>query len=245
MKRFFVVCLCLAISALQATNAAALPVSLDQRVGAVPTQPGDGLMGEYYRWPSADIQNIYQVRSLISEPPDATFKLLKTEFPWTRHNGGGSVEDFIGDSVTNIVGSVQASPAFSYYRMTGYIAIDASMDLDSVASGIQARFDFISDDGHLITIGDAVGGDPIEGGAKPFKSSDFEFVQEGLYPITLEYFEEFGDAHYLLRGYQPNASLLTTARLYTVPEPQTALMIIGYGLLVLSPVRRKRRAGLR
>ena len=242
--------------------AGAVTISASQDLGAVPANPGTGLLGSYYKFgSSSNIGSLSNTNILISSSggPTATFTTTEVCFP---DCAGNSMSD--SSTMTQLLNGHTST--FSYTSanqptsidhsaivLTGYIAITQTGTYN---------FNLGSDDGSQLTIGGQSVINNDNDHAFQFDSGSATFSQTGLYAISLEYFEDSGSTGLDFYGSDPTGACVfgrssscasgsaTTGLFYgslpatATPEP-ASIMIFGTGLGGLALVRRRRGQAVR
>jgi hypothetical protein len=258
MRRLSVISLaCLLMASLPA---GAVTISASQDLGAVPANPGTGLLGNYYKFnSSSNIGNLSNANILISSSggPTATFVSSTICFPdcaGTSISDSATMTTFLNGHANNFAytsGNQPTSIDHSAITLTGYIAITQTGTYN---------FNLGSDDGSALTIGGqtVVNNDSDHGFT--FVGGDATFTQTGLYAISIQYFEDSGSTGLDLFAKNPNGTCVigltsncasgsaATGLLYSslpltaTPEP-ASILIFGAGLGGLALMRRwSRRA---
>jgi hypothetical protein len=249
----FIACL------LHAGKVQALTIGADQSAGAIPMDPGTGLLGKYYKLNTGYVTSLSQSTQLIatSGGPTATFTTTAVCFPncnlSTVPDASTSLAGLLGSYASNLVYNVPPSMIptavdHSAMTITGYIAI---------AQAGTYNFNLASDDGSQLTIGNQV---VIAGGALhsfSTASGAADFTAAGLYAISIQYFENAGytglefwasDGNgtcIVGRGANCNGTATTTlfysSASSSAPEPGAITMFtVGLAGLVLAARRRHR-----
>ena len=236
----------------------AVTISTSQDLGAVPVNPGTGLLGNYYKFSSSsNIGSLSNANVLISSSggPTATFTTTEVCFP---DCAGNSISD--SSTMTQFLNGHASN--FSYTSATQPSAIDHSaITLNGYIAITQTgtyNFNLGSDDGSQLTIGgqQVINNDSDHGFG--FVGGGATFSQTGLYAISITYFEDSGSTGLAFFAKDPNGTCVvglaancaagsaTTGLLYSTlpstatPEP-ASLLIFGAGLGGLAMVRRYRR----
>jgi hypothetical protein len=238
----------------------ALTIGADQSAGAIPMDPGTGLLGNYYKLNTGYLTSLTQATQLIatSGGPTATFTTTAVCFPncniSTVADASTSLAGLLNGYATNVVYNVPISMIpttldHSAMTITGYIAISQAGTYN---------FNLASDDGSQLTIGNQV---VIAGGALhsfSIASGVADFTAAGLYAISIQYFENGGYTGLEFWASDGNGACIVgrganctgtaaTGLFYSsapssAPEPGTITMFtIGLAGLVLA-ARRRRRA---
>jgi len=239
--------------------AVAVTISAAQDLGAVPVNPGTGLLGNYYKFSSSsNIGNLANANILISSSggPTATFTTTEVCFP---DCAGTSIAD--SSTMTQFLNGHTSS--FSYTSANQPTSIDhAAITLTGYIAITQTgtyNFNLGSDDGSALSIGgtsvinnDSDHSYAVAGGAATF-------TQTGLYAISIQYFEDSGSTGLEFYGSDPTGACVvgrssscasgsaTSSLLYSAlpstPAPEPAsILIFAAGLGGLTLVRRRRRA---
>jgi hypothetical protein len=239
--------------------AGAVAISASQDLGAVPVNPGTGLLGNYYKFnSSSNIGNLSNANILISSSggPTATFVSSTICFP---DCADGNISDsstmtqFLNGHAGSFSYTSASQPTsidHSAITLTGYIAITQTGTYN---------FNLGSDDGSALSIGgtsvinnDSDHSYAVVGGAATF-------TQTGLYAISIQYFEDSGSTGLEFYASNPSgacvigrssscaggsaSSTLLYSALPATPAPEPAsLLIFGAGLAGLAWIRRPRRA---
>ncbi len=237
-------------------SAGAVTIGADQNAGAIPMDPGTGLLGSYYKFGSP-VTNIAQANQLIaaSGGPTATFTTTTVCFPncnvSTVTDASTPVAGFFNGNVSNFAYVVPASQIpttidHSAITISGYIAI---------AQAGNYNFNVGSDDGSQLTIGNQIV--IAANGLHSFEidSGVANFTAAGLYAIKLQYFENSGysglelwasnGAGNCIIGRAANCtgtvatSLFYSSPLASAPEPGSlAMFAVGLGGLAWAQRRR-------
>lgn len=174
--------------------AAAVIIGADQNAGAIPMEPGTGLLGSYYKFNIGYLTTLNQATQLIAAAsgPTATFTTTTVCFPncnvSTVVDSVTSLSGFLNGNASNLaynvpVAQIPTAIDHSAMTITGYIAI---------AQAGSYSFNLGSDDGARLTIGNQI---VIDGGSlHSFRvdSGLAEFSTAGLYAINIQYFENSG-----------------------------------------------------
>jgi hypothetical protein len=257
MRRLSVILLaCLLMASLPA---GAVTISASQDLGAVPVNPGTGLLGNYYKFnSSSNIGNLSNANILISSSggPTATFVSSTVCFPdcaGTSISDSSTMTQFLNGHTNSFSYTSANQPTsidHSAITLTGYIAITQTGTYN---------FNLGSDDGSALSIGgtsvinnDSDHSYSVAGGAATF-------TQTGLYAISIQYFEDSGSTGLEFYGSDPTgacvvgrssncangsaSSTLLYSSLPSTPAPEPAsILIFGAGLGGLAVVRRRRVA---
>jgi hypothetical protein len=241
-------------------EAGAVTIGADQSAGAVPMDPGTGLLGSYYKLNTTFVTTMAQATQFIaaSGGPTATFTTTAVCYPncniSTITDASTSLAGLLNGNATNLMYTVPPSQIpttidHSAMVLTGYIAI---------AQAGTYNFNLASDDGAQLTIGNQV---VIAGSTMhsfEIDSGQAVFAAAGLYAINLQYFENSGYAGLELWGSNGSGTCIigraancigtaATGALYSTlstsaPEPGTLTMFtVGMGTLAWAK-RRGRRA---
>jgi hypothetical protein len=255
MRRLSVILLACLLMA--APPVGAVSISATQDLGAVPVNPGTGLLGNYYKFnSSSNIGNLANANILISSSggPTATFTSSTVCFPdcaGTSISDSSTMTTFLNGHANNFAYTSATQPTsidHSAITLTGYIAITQTGTYN---------FNLGSDDGSALSIGgtsvinnDSDHGFTVVGGGATF-------TQIGLYAISIQYFEDSGSTGLDFFAKDPNGTCVvglasncasgsaSTSLLYstlpssTTPEP-ASILIFGAGLGALALIRRRR-----
>jgi PA14 domain/PEP-CTERM motif len=238
--------------------AGAVTISASQDLGAVPANPGTGLLGSYYKFSSSsNIGSLANANILESSSggPTATFTTTEVCFPdcaGTSISDSNMMTTFLNGHASNFSYTSASQPTsidHSAITLTGYISITQTGTYN---------FNLGSDDGSALTIGGqtVVNNDSDHGFTTVGGSATF--TQAGLYAISIQYFEDSGSTGLDFFAKDPNGTCIiglasncaagsaSTGLLYSslpttaTPEPASILMF-GAGLGGLAWVRRRSR----
>jgi hypothetical protein len=242
-------------------QAGAVTIGADQSAGAVPMDPGTGLLGSYYKLNTTFVTSMAQSTQFIaaSGGPTATFTTTTVCFPncnlSTVTDSASSLSTLLNGNATNLMYTVPPSQIpttvdHSAMVLTGYIAI---------AQAGTYNFNLASDDGAQLTIGNQT---IIAGGALhsfEIDSGSAVFAAAGLYAINIQYFENSGYTGLEFWGSNGSGTCIVgraancigtaaSGALYSTaatsaPEPGTLTMFTA-GLGALAWARRRRRRAI-
>jgi PA14 domain/PEP-CTERM motif len=242
-------------------DAGAVTIGADQSAGAVPMDPGTGLLGSYYKLNTTFVTTMAQATQFISASggPTATFTTTAVCYPncniSTVTDASTSLAGLLNGNAANLTYTVPPSqiPAtidHSAMVLTGYIAI---------AQAGTYNFNLASDDGAQLTIGNQV---VIAGSTMhsfEIDSGQAVFATAGLYAINIQYFENSGYAGLEFWGSNGSGTCIVgrsancigtaaTGAFYSTlstsaPEPGT-LTMFTVGLGALAWVRRRGRRAI-
>jgi hypothetical protein len=229
--------------------ALAVDIPASSSVGAVPASPGDGLNGRYWQLapktigedPNALKLNGFPI--IASTAPTATFTSTALNYTGDDLTPIGT---WLGSDAGSLVGG---NPAVNnmddgLLSFTGYLAVEAPATWD---------FYMPSDDGSILDIGGVrvIDNDGSHGSPGPAPNGQAKFTAAGLYPVEITYYNgdwtdpndpnAHGGANIAWRlGTADADPLVSTAILYTVPEP-AALALAGLGSLAGLMMLRRRK----
>jgi len=242
-------------------HAGAVTIGADQSAGAVPMDPGTGLLGSYYKLNTTFVTSMAQATQFIatSGGPTATFTTTTVCFPncnlSTVTDSATSLSTLLNGNATNLMYTVPPSQIpttvdHSAMVLTGYIAI---------AQAGTYNFNLASDDGAQLTIGNQT---IITGGAMhsfEIDSGSAVFAAAGLYAINIQYFENSGYTGLEFWGSNGSGTCIVgraancigtaaSGAFYSTastsaPEPGT-LTMFTFGLRALAWARRRRRRAI-
>ena len=256
MKRILLVSAAILLAASHPSDA--VTISPSQDLAAVPLNPGTGLLGNYYKFPTAaSVGSMSNANVLISSSggPTATFTTSTICFP---DCAGTSISDsnmmtaFLNGHASNFAyTSANQPPAIDHsaITLTGYIAITQTGTYN---------FNLGSDDGSALTIGGTSVINNDSDHVFSTASGAASFSQTGLYAISIEYFEDAGVTGLDFYGSDPTGNCVigrsgsncgstgsvATSLFYSTlpaaaaPEP-ASLLILSAGLVALALVRRR------
>lgn len=221
--------------------AGAVTINPNQNLGAVPVNPGTGLLGSYYKFGSNNIGTLAQANALISSSggPTATFSTTTVCFP---DCNGGTIDDsstvpqFLNGHASNFAytapgSQIPPSLAHSAIVLTGYIAISQAGSY---------TFNLGSDDGSQLMIGGqtVVGNDNDH--SYQVNSGTATFSAPGLYAISLLFFEDSGSSGLELSvGGSAATKFYSSLPATATPEP-ASIALFAAGLGALAWARRRR-----
>ena len=202
-------------------------------LGGVPTTPGTGLTGNYYRLaaPAANLSAAAAAAALMSSPT-AQFIASTVCFPTC----GATMQD--GNSIAAYVQTNGTLLSGSGFLGASYTSFAGALLISQAGT---YRFSLYSDDGASLRIGDVTVISMPTTQSWAGASGSAIFAQAGLYPILVNEFDIGGYTGVtLMEGY----SAVPTSSLYgetAAPEPGT-LGLAATGLIGLAAFRRRRPA---
>ncbi len=237
----------------------AVTISASQDLGAVPANPGTGLLGNYYKFSSSsNIGSLSQANILISSSggPTATFTSNNICFPdcagTSANDSTTTMAQFLNGHASDFSYTTANPPTaidHSAITLTGYISITRTGTYN---------FNLGSDDGSALSIGgtSVINNDSDHGFS--VNSGAATFTQTGLYAISIQYFEDGGGTGLEFYGSGPTGDCVIgrtgsncgtsgsvgTGLLYSslpagaVPEP-ASILIFAAGLGGLAWARRR------
>lgn len=256
MRRISLIVLACVMMAWQ--PAGAVTISASQDLGAVPVNPGTGLLSSYYKFSSSsNIGSLANANTLESSSggPTATFTTTEVCFPdcaGTSISDSNTMTTFLNGHASNFSYTSASQPTsidHSAITLTGYIAITQTGTYN---------FNLGSDDGSQLTIGGQTVVNTDSDHGFTFVGSDATFTQTGLYAISLQYFEDSGSTGLDLFAKNPNGTCViglasncasgsaATGLFYSLlpttatPEP-ASILLFGAGLGGLAWARHHRR----
>lgn len=255
--------LALAGLSLLASGPSAFAITLSNPVAASPSTVGHGLAGSYYGQVSngqfrnghfiAPIVTTDCAMDYISEnTPIATFQASEINYPG---NGSSTTKDnttlgaFLGTDAATLSRPDVSNNALSgqLFDFKGFI---------NVPTARTYTFSLGSDDGARLLIGGKTIVDRyyLQNVFQPgfvSRAAQVTFMEAGLYPIEVAYFENTGNTGISLssdlNNRRPGGALspITPASLYSpagsVPEPGSVALLIGAGTVACGMIPRKRK----
>jgi hypothetical protein len=257
MRRISLIILACLVLAWQPAHA--VTIAANQDLGAVPVNPGTGLLGSYYKFSSSNnIGSLSNANLLISSSggPTATFTTTEVCFP---DCAGTSISD--STTVPSLLNGHVSNFAYTAAGGTGPTSIDHSaMVMNGYIAITQVgtyTFNLGSDDGSQLTIGGTQVINNDTDHSYQVNSGTATFTQTGLYAINISYFEDSGSTGLELYASDPTGACVigrssgcasgsaVTGLFYSTaptatPEPASiALFAAGLGGLFWA---RRRRA---
>ncbi len=224
----------------------------------------NGLLGTFRDVEPVDVPFLNSVLDIIeATEPDATFLSTAVDYPLesfvTAFNSNTLVTEFLGpDGDSFTPAEADATLEGSIFEFTGLIDITEELDQDSSTEGINVTFVVGSDDGFQLSLGDGddllvISQDPTANNAFNRVFTEVTFLQPGLYPIELVYFENdvvtgiefsgiFGDDSSDIGIIIPNGFLLASPlEIETTPEPTSMLALLFVSTAALASRQNKNK----
>ena len=241
-------------------TAGAVTIPASELVHEPTKKVGTGLKGEYYNIRAGSrITTNSQADFIISyTDPTATFVAKLIDYPNGGDNTMGDTKtlaEFLGGNATGLSGSGSTTLDYSLFHFFGYINILDSFDVTVGNSTIDVKFALGSDDGSRLMIGGKTVVNNEGDHGFVFKNGTASFVEAGVYPIDLIFYENGGSTGIELFSSIPGGpnsgapagmgtyGIVPTSVLHQVipaPEPST-MALLGMGFLGVGIAARRRK----